>query len=92
MFANPSFNFNSGDLNSRLVGTMASIGPAIFHGGISTLLAVVILADSISHVFQSYFKVKTNAVWPVVNLIKHFTSVIYNSIVVLIRKLPILQL
>ena len=52
-----TFVTSSGDMNHRLIQTMSSMGPAIFHGGISTLLAVLILADSVSHVFQSYFKV-----------------------------------
>ena len=41
----------------RMVAALTSIGPAVFNGGISTLIAIIMLISSQSHVFISYFKV-----------------------------------
>jgi len=46
-----------GNADDRMVSTLKSIGPAVLNGGISTLLAVSMLANSESHVFISYFKI-----------------------------------
>ena len=43
--------------NERARATVASMGPAVFHGGFSTFLAFIFLADSDSHVFTTFFKV-----------------------------------
>jgi hypothetical protein len=40
-----------------MVAALTSIGPAVFNGGISTLIAIIMLISSQSHVFISYFKV-----------------------------------
>jgi predicted RND superfamily exporter protein len=45
------------DSNERVRKTIAKIGPAVFHGGISTFLAFLLLAFSNSHVFITFFKV-----------------------------------
>ena len=42
-----------------MVAALTSIGPAVFNGGISTLIAIIMLVSSQSHVFISYFKVGT---------------------------------
>jgi hypothetical protein len=41
----------------RMVAALTSIGPAVFNGGISTLIAIIMLISSQSHVFISYFKI-----------------------------------
>jgi predicted RND superfamily exporter protein len=47
----------SGDRNERAMKTVKAIGPAVLNGGISTFLAFIVLANSDSHVFNTYFKV-----------------------------------
>ena len=37
--------------------TLTEIGPAVFNGGISTLLAILLLVNSKSYVFITFFKV-----------------------------------
>ena len=46
-----------GTRNERASATISSIGPAVFHGGFSTFLAFIFLADSDSHVFTTFFKI-----------------------------------
>ena len=36
---------------------LADIGPAVFNGGFSAFLAFILLANSKSHVFSTFFKV-----------------------------------
>jgi predicted RND superfamily exporter protein len=43
--------------DERICDALQSIGPAVFHGGFSTFLAFLFLADSDSHVFRTFFKV-----------------------------------
>merc|ERR1719219_1161378 len=45
------------DRNSRIQSTLANIGPAVLNGGLTTLFAFVLLANSQSHVFLTFFKV-----------------------------------
>lgn len=45
--------------SERVRSTLRSIGPAVFHGGVSTFLAFVLLAGSKSHVFTTFFKIFT---------------------------------
>ena len=47
----------SGTRHSRVETTMIRVGPAVFNGGLSTLLAFVLLSTSRSYVFLSFFKV-----------------------------------
>jgi len=47
----------SGDRKERARQAVSSIGPAVFNGGFTTFLALVLLGASSSHVFQSFFKV-----------------------------------
>lgn len=42
---------------ARVQATMTNIGPAVLNGGITTTLAFILLADSKSHVFSSFFKI-----------------------------------
>lgn len=51
------FMIQSGTRDERMRSTLKKIGPAVFNGGFSTLIAVLMLANSKSHVFVSYFKV-----------------------------------
>ena len=51
-----TFMVKTGTKNERAAATIASIGPAVFHGGFSTFLAFIFLADSDSHVFTTFFK------------------------------------
>jgi len=51
------FISRSGTRNERVVQTMNKIGPAVLNGGLSTLLAFILLSTSKSYVFLSFFKV-----------------------------------
>lgn len=53
-----TFMTKCGTRNERASATISSIGPAVFHGGFSTFLAFIFLANSDSHVFTTFFKVK----------------------------------
>jgi len=46
-----------GNRKARMTNALASIGPAVVHGGFSTFLAFVLLAASSSYVFKTFFKV-----------------------------------
>ena len=46
-----------GSRQDKAVEAVASIGPAVFNGGFTTLLAVVLCSLSYSHVFLTFFKV-----------------------------------
>ena len=45
---------------------VGSIGLAVFNGGVTTFLALVLLGASSSHVFLSFFKVFTVKMIPIV--------------------------
>jgi len=47
-----------GTRDDRARASLRNIGPAVLNGGISTFLAFVLLANSKSHVFQTFYKVK----------------------------------
>merc|ERR1712130_672025 len=47
----------SGNRDSRVEATMTRVGPAVFNGGLSTLLAFILLSTSRSYVFLSFFKI-----------------------------------
>jgi len=47
----------TGSRVSRARQALKNIGPAVLNGGFSTFLAIVLLANSQSHAFQSFFKV-----------------------------------
>jgi len=47
----------AGKRSDRAREALRRIGPAVFNGGFSTFLAVIMLATSKSHVFLSFFKV-----------------------------------
>jgi Niemann-Pick C1 protein len=53
-----AFLSTSGDRNERAHHTVLQIGPAVMNGGLSTLLALSVLADSKAYVFISFFKVR----------------------------------
>ncbi|KAK6996580.1 hypothetical protein SK128_026715 [Halocaridina rubra] len=48
-----------GSKRDRTQAAIASVGPAVLHGGFSTLLAFVMLSPSDSHLFLSFFKIFT---------------------------------
>ena len=48
---------NGAGRDSRMRGTLEEMGPAVLNGGLSTLIAVVVLSGSDSHVFQAFFKI-----------------------------------
>ena len=52
-----SFLTQTGGGNERMAQTLIQRGPAVFNGGFSTLLAIIMLVISKSHVFVSFFKV-----------------------------------
>ena len=47
----------AGDRNERTISALSTIGSAVFNGGLTTFLALVLLGLSTSHVFISFFKV-----------------------------------
>merc|ERR1711915_186287 len=51
------FLMTSGTRNEKVVSTLVRIGPAVLNGGISTLLAFILLAFSESYIFLSFFKI-----------------------------------
>ncbi|KAK7065466.1 Patched domain-containing protein 3 [Halocaridina rubra] len=52
-----TFMTKHGTREERARMTVATIGPAILHGGFSTFLAFIFLANSDSHVFVTFFKI-----------------------------------
>ena len=46
-----------GDKKAKTQEALLTIGPAVFNGGLTTFLALVLLGFSTSHVFISFFKV-----------------------------------
>lgn len=52
-----TFMTTPGTRDERAITTVKAIGPAVFHGGFSTFLAFIFLADSDSHVFLTFFKI-----------------------------------
>ena len=57
MMNGPSGYIYNRERSDRMKRTLFAIAPAILHGGISTLLAVVLLAFSEVYVFVSFFKI-----------------------------------
>ncbi|CAM9640392.1 unnamed protein product, partial [Discosporangium mesarthrocarpum] len=51
-----SFLLKTGTKDERMVKSLADIGVAVIHGGVSTFLAVVLLSLSESYVFRVLFK------------------------------------
>lgn len=49
----------TGTRNERAQNALRVIGPAVLNGGFSTFLAFILLANSRSHVFITFFKVRT---------------------------------
>ncbi|XP_068233712.1 patched-related protein 9-like, partial [Palaemon carinicauda] len=49
----------TGSKKDRIQASIAQVGPAVFHGGISTLVAFLLLAPSDSHLFLSFFQIFT---------------------------------
>eukprot|EP00092_Neocalanus_flemingeri_P040503 GFUD01044108.1.p1 GENE.GFUD01044108.1~~GFUD01044108.1.p1 ORF type:complete len:1044 (-),score=198.42 GFUD01044108.1:97-3228(-) len=47
----------SGDRNQRVTSTFTKIGPAVLNGGLSTMLAFILLSTSESYVCLSFFKI-----------------------------------
>ena len=47
----------SGSRDERASATLRDMGPAVLNGGISTLIAFILLAGSESHVFSVFFKI-----------------------------------
>merc|ERR1719242_1509364 len=50
-----TFLTQTGIGNDRMVRTLTEIGPAVFNGGLSTLLAILMLVNSKSYVFITFF-------------------------------------
>jgi len=47
----------TGSRNERCRRSLRDIGPAVLNGGVSTFLAFVLLANSQSHVFLTFYKI-----------------------------------
>ena len=54
-----AFMSTQGSKDERVKAALADIGPAVFNGGFSTFLAFILLAGSRSHVFSTFFKVRS---------------------------------
>jgi len=52
-----AFMVAKGSRKDKAVEAVASIGPAVFNGGFTTFLAVILCSLSYSHVFLTFFKV-----------------------------------
>ena len=50
-------DFIPGDRNKRAREAVTNLGPAVLNGCVSTFLSIVLLANSNSMVFQTFFKV-----------------------------------
>jgi Niemann-Pick C1 protein len=50
----------TGSRGKRAEQAVRSIGPAVLNGGFSTFLAILLLANSQSHAFKSFFKVTSH--------------------------------
>jgi Niemann-Pick C1 protein len=48
---------HTGSREERVKKTLTNIGPAVMNGGISTFLAFILLSNSKSHVFITFFKI-----------------------------------
>ena len=51
------FISRSGSRDERMISTVTEVGPAVMNGGLSTLLAFILLSTSKSYVFMSFFKI-----------------------------------
>ena len=52
-----SFLTVSGSRRERAAAAMTEMGPAVLNGGLSTLIAFILLAGSDSHVFSVFFRI-----------------------------------
>ena len=52
------FLASPGTRDARVQQALTLIGPAVLNGGVSTFLAFVLCANSNSHVFMTFFKVR----------------------------------
>merc|ERR550517_2228566 len=52
-----AFMVAKGSRKDKAVEAVASIGPAVFNGGFTTFLAIILCSLSYSHVFLTFFKV-----------------------------------
>ncbi|XP_064106507.1 NPC1-like intracellular cholesterol transporter 1 [Macrobrachium nipponense] len=50
----------TGSKKERVQDTIAQVGPAVLHGGTSTLVAFLLLAPADSHLFLSFFQIFTS--------------------------------
>lgn len=50
-------HIENGDRSDRALQAILQIGSAVLYGGMSTLLALSMLADSEAYTFQAFFKV-----------------------------------
>ena len=51
------FISRTGSREERITSTVTEVGPAVMNGGLSTLLAFILLSTSKSYVFMSFFKI-----------------------------------
>ena len=52
-----SFVISSGSRLERTISSLEKIGPAVFNGGLTTFLALILCGTSTSHTFITFFKV-----------------------------------
>ena len=57
IFHNSSKSSPQGSKSERAVSAVEAIGPAVLNGGVTTFLALVLLAGSTSHTLLTFFKV-----------------------------------
>ena len=55
-----TYHYPTGSRTTRTQSALVSLGPAVFNGGVTTFLAVIILPASKSHIFVTFFKVSAS--------------------------------
>lgn len=55
--AHTFLTINQGSRNERALGTINQIGGAVLYGGISTILALVMLYGSQAYMYRSFFRI-----------------------------------
>ncbi|GMH39728.1 hypothetical protein BSKO_07626 [Bryopsis sp. KO-2023] len=51
-----AFLASTGTANERMIKALVQLGPAVFHGAMSTFMAVLVLSLSESYIFETFFR------------------------------------
>ena len=79
MLAGHAFMTVVGTKNERAQKALTYIGPAVLNGGFSTFLAFILLANSRSHVFMTFFKVTLQTFIPCIDVASVFRNQLTDS-------------